>query len=158
MSFNNATPVVMNTVSAVTASRGSNDPDLGARTNVAGNDYVYVYNAGLAIGIGQVCTIQSGSSGYSITGSTVVGIDTAFGVAKNAAIANAEYGWVMTRGFSKVECASGVSGGIQLACGTNGQATDPIGAASTATTGTLFAKTAEVTVACGAAMCYVSCF
>ena len=158
MSYNSVGPVVMMSVSGVTATPGANDPEIGTRTTVAGNEYVYVYNTGLAVGQSQIGVIQSGSSGYSITGSSVVGADAAFGVAKNAAIPNGSYGWLMTRGFSKVESVSAVTSGMQLAAGTNAQASDPIGGVSTATTGTIFARAAEQTIACGAAMSYVNCF
>jgi len=146
------------TISGTTSTLGVNDPELGSRANIAGNEYLFVYNAGLAAGIGQIVAIQSGGSGYSVTASSVIGIDPIAGVAKNVAIANAKYGWVMTRGFSKVECVSNTLGGEMLMAGTNGQAADPTVAAATGTTGFVFAKTMEVTIACGAAMSYVNCF
>jgi hypothetical protein len=159
MGYNSEGPVAFDGgVSMVTASLGANDPELGSRKTTAGNEYVFVYNDGLAVGVGQICAVQSGSSGYSVTGSSVVGVDPAFGVCVNSGIANAEYGWVLTRGFCKVEPASAAVSGMMLAAGTNGQATDPIAGASTGVTGFVFARACEQTVACGAAMCYVNCF
>jgi hypothetical protein len=145
-------------ISGTTSTLGVNDPELGTRANIAGNEYVFVYNDGLAAGIGQLVVVQSGSSGYSVTASSVIGLDVAMGVAKNVAIANAKYGWVMTRGFSKVECVSNVVSGGLLTPGTNGQAADPTVGASTGTTGFVFARAQEQTIACGAAMSYVNCF
>ena len=159
MAFDGLGPIMFKGgVSSVVTSLGANDPELGTRVTSGGNEYAFVYNDGLAVGQNQICVIQSGSSGYSVTGSSVVGVDPCFGVAKNAAIANASYGWVMTRGFSKVEVASAAVSGMMLAAGTNGQATDPLAAASTAPTGFVFARATEQTGACGAAMCYVNCF
>lgn len=159
MSFHGADPVGFGvSVSATTSTLGIRDPELGTRITRGGNEYVFVYNDGLAAGIGQIVVLQSGTSGYSVTASSVVGADSVFGVAKNVAIANAKYGWVLTRGFSKVEVASAAVSGMFLAAGTDGQASDPIAGVSTGTTGFVFARAQEQTIACGSAMSFVKCF
>jgi hypothetical protein len=145
-------------VSGVTQTQGVNDPELGQRANVAGNEYVFVYNAGAGVTQNQIVVLQSGSSGYSVTGSSVVGADPVMGVAANTALAAGDYGWVLTRGFADVEPASATVSGMMLIAGTDGQASDPIAGASTGTTGFVFARAQEQTAACGAAKCYVNCF
>lgn len=66
----------------------------------AGNQYVYVYNAGVQqISQGQ-CAVLSATSGYSVSVSSTATNDLAIGVARNATIATAAYGWLMYRGFS----------------------------------------------------------
>lgn len=145
-------------ISGTTSTLGVNDPELGTRANIAGNEYLFVYNAGLSVTQNQIVVLQSGSSGYSVTGSSVVGADPVMGVAANVALANAKYGWIMTRGFCDVEPASATVSGMMLIAGTDGQASDPVAGASTGTTGFVFARAQEQTAACGAAKCYINCF
>jgi len=66
----------------------------------AGNQYVYVYNAGnsqISQGMGAVL---SGVSGYSVTVSSITGSDMMIGIAKNATLTTGTYGWLMYQGFS----------------------------------------------------------
>lgn len=96
MSFESVGPVSMEGVSAVTA---TNSVEVGTRRTVAGNDYIYVYNAGadtLPVGMGAVITA---STGYSVILGSVTMVDFGVGVCRNADIATAKYGWLMTRGF-----------------------------------------------------------
>lgn len=80
----------------------TNSVSLGMeRQDDAGNKYIYVYNAGNSV-IGQgLAAIISGSSGYSVTVSSVTAYDGfPLGIARNATIPTASYGWLMYRGFS----------------------------------------------------------
>src|SRR6185436_13887586 len=66
--------------------------------DTAGNQYVYVYNAGTAqIAQGQFAVLATNASGYSVTASSTALIDSPIGVARNATIAAASYGWLMYR-------------------------------------------------------------
>lgn len=145
-------------VSATTTTLGTRDPQLGTRTNIAGNEYCFVYNAGGTATQNQIVVIASGSSGYSVTVSSVKGTDPAFGVAANCILTAAAYGWVMTRGFCDLEPATATTSGMVLAPGTDGQVTDPEAGVSTGASGFAFARAMEQTAACGAAKCYVSCW
>lgn len=97
MAYQGVAPILFESVSAVTA---SNSVEVGTRATVAGNDYIYVYNAGnsqIPVGNGAVC---SGVSGYSVTVSAVTMVDFAIGVVKHATLTTGTYGWLLTRGFS----------------------------------------------------------
>ncbi len=111
----NQHPVRFLGVSAVTTSRGKNDPQLGDETQEGSTKYLFVYNdcnSSLAVGNGVI--LQSGASGYSVTLSSVTG-DRIIGVVKNAAIPTAAYGWVVTKGFTTVQmmAASGTASAAQ---------------------------------------------
>lgn len=104
--LNSITPVIGNgeTFSSVTA---TNSVVLGTRASDSnGNSYVYVYNGGNSqISQGQGCVI-SGLSGMTVTVSSTTGADLMIGVAKNATLTTATYGWVMTQGFSGFSAAA----------------------------------------------------
>lgn len=98
----------------------------GAKHARDGNEFVYIYNAGSAIGSGKYCVLEvngtSLTSGYSVNISNASLNGWLAGVAQNTINAST-YGWVMTKGVSLVDTDSGfVSGapGIDLALGTNG--------------------------------------
>jgi len=98
-------------VSMVTASLGTNDPEVGARTTDAGSEYIFVYNAGnsiIDVGMGAVL---SGVSGYSVTVSATTSNDFVIGICQNGSIATGSYGWLLTRGFTQVEM-DGTSGTV----------------------------------------------
>lgn len=117
-------PVRFSGVSATTATRGKNDPQLGDEAQEGSTKYLYVYNdcnSSLAVGNGVI--LQSAASGYSVTLSSVTG-DRIIGVVKNAAIATGCYGWVVTKGFTTVQmgASSGTASAAQtpLQIGANG--------------------------------------
>jgi len=125
-------------VSAVTATRKA---QVGERVRIAGNDYLYVYNAGDAqISKGEMGFILSLSSGYSVTVSNAAsqtGIDTVVGVAHNATIPTGEYGWLCTKGVVLVALDGdevSMDAGTVLAPGVDGGFV-ALGAATTQTTG-----------------------
>jgi len=160
MPFYSASPVRFGVgVSGTTTTLGANDPQVGTRINEAGNEYLFIYNAtGSAVTQNHIMVVQSSSSGYSLTRSSVIGLDFAMGVAANVDIPAAAYAWVMTKGFCDLEPVSNLTEGLAITPGTDGQVADPAVGASTGTTGFVFARCQEVTAACGAAKCYVTCF
>jgi len=96
-------PVLFESVSNVTS---TNSVELGSRRRDAdGYEYIYCYNAGnsqLSPGFG--CIVVSGTSGYSVTITSVAGGAHDFvGVVKHATVATAKYGWILYKGFSKLE-------------------------------------------------------
>jgi hypothetical protein len=108
-------PVRFLGVSATTATRGKNDPNLGDECQEGSTKYLFIYNDGnssMPVGYGVI--LQSGVSGYSCTLSSVTG-DRIIGVVKNAAIATSCYGWVVTKGFTSVQMmtASGTASAAQ---------------------------------------------
>jgi len=126
MAYNSAGPVVFAGVSAVTATRGANDPQVGTRATIEGETYVYVYNEGgeqIQPSYAAVLDASSATSGYSVTISSVSGVDMMIGVCKHATITTGAYGWLMEQGFVNVEMEadnSGVTGAI-LALAANGE-------------------------------------
>jgi hypothetical protein len=95
-------PVEFESVSNVTA---TNSVNLGEVRMVNGEEYLYVYNAGVQqISQGQ-CAVLSANSGFSVTVSSVTGYDYVIGFAKHATITTGGYGWLVTRGFTKVQNA-----------------------------------------------------
>ena len=158
MGFFGAAPVRFGvSISGVTTTLGvSRDPELGTKIMDNGNTYRFVYNSGgSSITQNKGCVLASGASGYSVSVSSVIGVDALFGVAANNAIASAEYGWVMTNGFTDVETVSNVVSGSLAFLGTDGQFADPTAAGATAPTGVPCAMIQEQTAACGAAKAYI---
>ena len=125
MTFQSAGPVIFGGgVSSVTATRGANDPEVGARITVGSEEYVYVYNAGTSAippGHAAICSASVGGA-YNVTVSSVSGTDLAIGVCKHASIATNAYGWLVTRGFVAVEMGANYSAvaGSPLTLGTDG--------------------------------------
>ena len=112
--MHSASPIRFSGVSAVTATRGPNDPQLGDEVVEGSTKYVYVYNGeATTIPIGVGCVLVSGATGYTVTISSVTG-DRLIGVAKNVAIPTANYGWVAYKGFTTVQMmtASGTAAAV----------------------------------------------
>lgn len=121
MSFYSDTPVLFGGISGVTASRGSKDPELGARCNYAGNQYVYAYNAGNSEaypGIGM--TLIAGATNYSCTISTTAGLDQPVGVVRHATMATGTYGWLLTKGIGSAYTSAAIAAGTGLQIAANG--------------------------------------
>lgn len=112
------------TVSSVTATNSVLPGSMRCDDN--GNRYVYVFNAG-ATQISQgLAAVISGTSGYSVTVSSVAGTDGfPIGIAKNATIAASSYGWLMYQGFSGFTASANDSfaTGDAIALGTDGKMT-----------------------------------
>lgn len=122
MGYYNQGPVVMGSVSMVTATPGANDPDVGTKTTIDGNDYIFVYNAGnsqISVGRGAVC---SAVTGYSVTVSSVASTPGAgmIGVCKHATLTTGTYGWLLTRGFANVATVNALAIGDGLCVGADG--------------------------------------
>lgn len=99
-------PVEMESVSNVTA---TNSVNLGETRFFGGEEYLYVYNAGAQqISIGNFAVL-SACSGYSVTVSSVTNYDLPIGFVKHATLTTATYGWLMTRGFTKVQMTANQS-------------------------------------------------
>jgi hypothetical protein len=91
--------------------------------DASGNQYVYVYNAGTQqISQGQFAVPATNASGYSVTASSVTFSDLAMGVARNATLTTATYGWLMYRGFSGLSTDTNASftTGQAVILGSNG--------------------------------------
>lgn len=123
MAFYGLSPLSFGPVTAVTATRGANDPEIGTVRQEGANTYRYVYNDGnSAIATGKGCVLQSGASGYSVTVSSVTSADLLVGVAVNT-MSSAYYGWVVTRGITSVlmgATSGSVAAGGLIELGANG--------------------------------------
>lgn len=108
-------PVRFLGVSATTATRGKNDPQLGDECQEGSTKYVFVYNdCNSEASVGKGLVLTSGAAGYSMTISSVTG-DRFLAVVKNTAIATACYGWAVHKGFTTVQMmtASGTASAAQ---------------------------------------------
>ncbi len=111
MTASNLAPIRFAGVSQVTATLGSNDPQVGDRCEEGGNSYVFVYNNGTSqISQGYGATVTA-ATGYSCTVSSITSVDWLLGVCKNATITTNTYGWLVTRGFVTVVMQSTTSAG-----------------------------------------------
>jgi hypothetical protein len=119
MTASNLAPIRFAGVSQVTATLGSNDPQVGDRCEEGGNSYVFVYNNGTSqISPGYGATVTA-ATGYSCTVSTITATDWVIGVCKNATITTNTYGWLVTRGFVTVimqaTCSAAAGGYVGVA-------------------------------------------
>lgn len=126
MAFHSEGPVLVESISNVTATRGARDPELGTRVIKNDKTYLYVYNAGnsqVPPSYGVVQAGGSGTSGYSVTISSVTGADFLLGVVEHATLTTGTYGWIVQKGLVDVEMEadnSCVTGQI-LAVAANGE-------------------------------------
>lgn len=102
MALHDRNPIATESVSQTTA---TNSVELGTRRYYEGNDYIYVYNAGgeqVSKGEMGFMAASSMGTGYSVTVTNLVGhvgAELIVGVACNATLPTAEYGWLCTRGL-----------------------------------------------------------
>lgn len=107
MSFNNPGIGIFFGVSMTTNALGPNDPEVGTKVTIAGEDYVFAYNKGTSTaGVGRAVVLTAATS-YSFTVSSLTHAGRAFGVVKHAQIDPLYYGWVLTRGFA--DCVNGMT-------------------------------------------------
>lgn len=101
MSLETISPVYFESVSAVTATPSV---ELGSRrTDSAGNEYIYVYNHGRETYPGRCVYLKTASSGYTISVTNVAAAVGQFaGGINHATMLSSSYGWIMTKGLSKV--------------------------------------------------------
>lgn len=122
MSFNGE-QVFLQSVSAVTATRGAADPELGY-VRVEGNKwYRYVYNAGnsqVSPGYAMQTITDGASTAYSGTISTTVNVPL-LGIVHNATLTTGTYGWVVFKGYTKFVASSTVAAADLLQVGANGK-------------------------------------
>jgi hypothetical protein len=102
-------PVQMESVSAVTATPSVS---LGETRFQNGETYIYAYNAGTGdLSIGNLACL-SANSGFSVSVSSITMFDLPIGFVKHATIAAGSYGWLLTRGFTKVMVCSNTSAAL----------------------------------------------
>lgn len=124
MSYNSVGPVAFYGKSHVTASLGSNHPDVGERKYFSGNEYVWAYNdCNSDINPGYGCVLQSGATGMSVSVSAVTSADLVVGVCHHATLTTGTYGWLLTKGIGVAEMGA-TSGSVAsrglLEIGSNG--------------------------------------
>lgn len=147
--FYSNTPVLFGSVSMVTASLGSKDPQLGSRVNVAGNEYVFVYNSGNSEIQTGYAAVANSYTDYSCTVSSTGQIDRVLGVVKHATLTTGTYGWLLTRGFGSLVVSSTVAANDYVAIGANGKVI-------TAVTFPGFAKVASAAVTGASTAAYIA--
>lgn len=106
MTVYSAGPVLFYGKSHVTDALGANHPEVGTRMQDGDEEYIWVYNNGgeqIQPSYGAVLDHYSNVTGYSVTISSVTSTDVFIGVCKNSTITTGAYGWLLTRGFTKVE-------------------------------------------------------
>ena len=148
MNFYSAHPILDESVSNVTA---TNSVDLGVRAYWLGEEYVYCYNAGGAdIYPKYGVKLVTGASGYSIANTSLTNVTNYYvGVCKHSTITAGSYGWIMTKGFTKILAMSNITGDYVAVCPSiSGQWTDPTSALSGL--GTFFIQAHGITVNTGA--------
>ncbi len=116
-------PVFFESVSIVTATPSV---QLGAERMEAGEKYLYVYNTGSSTAGAGRGVILSAVTGYSVTVSSITNTGGFIGVVKHSDIPTGSYGWILTRGFTKIIAVadSGIVSGAVLGVGIDGGFTD----------------------------------
>jgi len=161
MAFQGIDPVRVETISNVTATPGSRDPELGSKCTQDGKEYIYVYNGGnsdIEKGKGAVLQGGSGTAGYTCTVSSVSGVDFLVGVAEHATLTTGTYGWLLQKGLCNVEMEadnSGVTGAL-LALAADGEFA--FKSASTNYAGPAVGKLMESAASGASALAYVSVY
>lgn len=158
MSFQSISPIGFGPVTAVTATRGANDPELGSERVEGANRYLYVYNDGGAnIPTALGCVLQSGATGYSVTVSSVTSADVLVGVAVNT-LTTGTYGWVVTRGITSVKMiatSGSVAAGGLIELGANGLFA-PV--SNTTGNGPVVGKALAAIVSSATGSAFISCY
>lgn len=108
MAFNNPGIGIFFGISATTSSLGPNDPQVGTKITYNGEDYVFAFNKATSTANIGYAVIQTASTNYSFTVSSLTHSGHAFGVVKHTQINPSEYGWLLTRGY--VDAVNGMAG------------------------------------------------
>lgn len=114
--------------------------------DVSGNQYVYVFNAGTQqISQGQFAVPATNCSGYSVTVSSTTFVDLSMGIARNATISTAAYGWLIYRGYSgfSSDANASFSTGQAIILGLNGNLQPATSAAGSFVTAPIVGKTIQ---------------
>lgn len=158
MSVYSVAPINFGGISMVTATRGDNDPEVGTTRRVGDEEYIFVYNTGSStVGVGYAATV-SAVTGYSVTVSTTTSVDFAVGVCKHVAIPTGSYGWLVTKGFTKVvmEADNSAAAGQLLAIAADGEFA--LKSNSTGYPTRAVGKTAEAIASGGSGMAYITLY
>lgn len=158
MTFYSADPIRFGSVSMVTATPGSNDPEVGSKIIEGDEEYIFVYNNGNSqINPGSGATV-SAVTGYSVTVSTVTMIDYVVGVCKHATLTTGTYGYLLTRGFgsAKMTANSACAAGQLLTVGADGAFA--VKSISTDAPGNVYAKVMVATASAGLADAFFAIF
>lgn len=93
--------------SAITATRGSNDPELGlckVFEDEDKNEYIYAYNASNSeVPPGMLVQLNSAATNMSFTLTNTTNTGLSVGMVKNATFTTGTYGWLLKRGFGNIE-------------------------------------------------------
>lgn len=139
----------------------ANSVNLGERWFYQGEEYVYVYNAGVQqISVGRLAVL-SANSGFSVTVSSITSNDVAIGFVKHATITTGAYGWLLTQGFVQAANAMPSTGfvtGAVLAVGTQGGVYEHTGAYTCPVVGIAVSSVGSGGCANSQALAYVRCF
>lgn len=116
-------PIRFAGVSMVTATPGSNDPEVGTVITEGDEEYIFVYNTGNSqISVGQGAVV-SAVTGYSVTVSSTSQVDLPVGVVKHSTLTTGTYGFLLTKGFGKYAVTANgpiVAAGDGLTLGADG--------------------------------------
>ena len=120
MTVLSVSPIRFGSVSAVTATLGPNDPEVGTVISEGDERYIFVYNNGTTqISVGNGATVTA-VTGYSVTVSSITHVDYPVGVCKHATLTTGTYGWLMQKGFGPAKAGSAVVAGDLLCLGVDG--------------------------------------
>jgi len=116
MGHNQVGPIKFQDVSSTV---GTAAAELGERSIVGGNEYLYCYNGtGSSVTQGALM-VMSGLSGYTMTRSSTESADLPMVCARNTSVADGQYFWGMVRGVSPVMSIA-VAAGDLLGVGDDG--------------------------------------
>lgn len=121
MTVYSVSPIRFDTVSSVTLTPGSKDPEVGTVIREGDEEYIYVYNNGTTqISKGEFA-VATAVTGYSVTVSSLTHVDFPVGVCKHATMATATYGWLLKKGFGPMQAGSAIAAGDALIPGADGK-------------------------------------
>lgn len=156
MSFEALSPVIFESVSNVTA---TNSVEIGTRVTTGGRTYCYVYNGGNSqISVGRGATL-SATSGYTVTVSSITMVDAFVGVCYHATIPTGQYGWLVTRGNTKVAAVANtaIAAADVLGVGVDGGFAPMVPAGTATTQGFIHGKATVATASAGIGEAFVHC-
>ena len=165
MAFTSADPVLFIGKSHVTATPGANHPEVGTTMRDGDESYIWVQNIGSSTASVSYGCVVSGVSGYSVTVSSVSGVDFLVGFVKHADIPTDSYGWLCTKGFTQIEMSASDSctAGQGLMVGLNGTLalksfTSTVSNIVFASPSPIVAKSMEAIASGGSGTAYISVF
>jgi len=140
-------------VSAVTATPSV---ALGTRRIVNGSEYCYCYNGTTEASVKSLVQLEHGGSEYTFTVTTTVDpFVKPFGVVENNTFAAADYGWILTRGYTDLCYGGTVTAPVAFAlypnlyAGADGVVDPATGGTGTTGIGALVGRAMEETATTG---------